>query len=297
MTEKEKGFLLLTCPLGDDKRPRLTVAQFRVLAQRVASADMPKEERELTAQDLKDLGYGADMADRILALLEEDDVLEHYLNRGYRAGCRCISRISNLYPLRVRQKLGLEAPGCLWSKGDTGLLELPKVALVGSREIDPENMDFAREVGRQAALQGYALVSGNARGADKAAQEACLAAGGQVISVVADELQKQPGRENVLYLSEDGFDEAFSAQRAISRNRVIHALADVTFVAQTAFQSGGTWDGTVKNLRFSWSKVCVFRDGSQGQKQLCDMGAAAVSGEDLHNLSAFFKREKGLFDM
>jgi len=296
MTEKEKGFLLLTCSLGDGKRPKLTVAQFRVLAQRVVAMDVPQVERELTAADLKNLGYGAEMAGRIVALLEQEDVLDHYLNRGYRAGCRCISRISNLYPLRVRKKLGLEAPGCLWSKGDTGLLELPKAALVGSRDIDPDNLAFAREVGRQAALQGYVLVSGNARGADKAAQEACLAAGGQVISVVADELYKQESRENVLYLSEDGFDEMFSAQRAISRNRVIHSVAKVTFVAQTGFQRGGTWDGTVKNLRFGWSRVCVFQDGSQGQKQLCDMGAAAVDWQQLTDISLLTDEDRTMFE-
>lgn len=296
MTDKEKGFLLLTCPLGNENRQRLTVAQFRVLAQRVAAMDVPREERELSADDLKALGYGADMAGRILALLDEDAVLEHYLQRGYRAGCQCISRISGAYPLRLRQKLGLEAPGCLWSKGDTGLLDGPKVALVGSRDIAPGQLAFAREVGRQAALQGYALVSGNARGADKAAQEACLAAGGRVISVVADALCRHEGRQNVLYLSEDGFDEGFSAQRAISRNRCIHALADTTFVAQADFQRGGTWDGTVKNLRFGWSKVCVFRDGSPAQKQLCDMGAQAVDMDQLDDLSAWFELEKSLFE-
>ena len=87
------------------------------------------------------------------------------------------------------------------------------VALVGSRELREENWKFAAEVGRQAALQGYVLVSGNARGADRTAQEACLAAGGKVICVVADDLWKQPLRENILYLSEDDFEEGFSAQR------------------------------------------------------------------------------------
>lgn len=297
MTDKEKGFLLLTCPFGDEKRPRLTVAQFRVLAQRVAAMGGPKEERELDGNDLKALGYGSDMAARIVMLLEDGDVLEHYLSRGYRAGCRCISRISSEYPLRVRQKLGLDAPGCLWTKGDTSLLDLPKVALVGSRDIDSDNLNFAREVGRQAARQGFALVSGNARGADRAAQDACLEAGGCVISVVADELQKQKAIENVLYVSEDGFDEVFSAVRAISRNRIVHSLAQVTFVAQSAYQSGGTWDGTVKNLRFGWSAVCVYRDGSPAQRLLCDMGAAAVDAADLGELSAFFERNKGLFEM
>ena len=296
MTDKEKGFLLLTCSLGDEKRPRLTVAQFRVLAQRVAAMDAPKEERELDAGDLRALGYGAEMADRILALLEDDAILEHYLSRGFRSGCQCISRISAAYPLRVRQKLGLESPGCIWSKGDLSLLDMPKIALVGSRDIAPENLEFAKAVGRQAALQGYALVSGNARGADQAAQDACLAAGGQVISVVADELNRHESRINALYLSEDGFDEGFSAQRALSRNRVIHALGAVTFVAQTAFQKGGTWDGTVKNLRFGWSRVCVYGDGSAAQKQLVDMGAAAVGIDDLQDFSRFCEEQTNLFE-
>lgn len=296
MTEKEKGFLLLTCPLGDQKRPRLTVAQFRVLAQRVADMDVPMQARELDASDLTALGYGDEMAGRILALLDDGAVLDHYLNRGFRAGCRCISRISTEYPLRVRQKLGLEAPGCLWSRGDLSFLTMPKVALVGSRDISPSNLSFAREVGRQAALQGYVLVSGNARGADQAAQEACLAAGGHVISVVADQLERHGARENVLYLSEDGFDEDFSPQRAISRNRVIHALGDVTFVAQSAYQRGGTWDGTVKNLRFGWSKVCVYRDNTQAQQKLCDMGAQAVGMDSLLNLDVLRDFPKSLFD-
>ncbi len=296
MTEQEKGFLLLTSPLGDEKRPKLSVAQFRVLAQRVAAMDMPKEERELDAADLKALGYGADMARRILALLDDEDVLAHYLNRGAQAGCQCISRISPAYPLRARQRLGLEAPGCLWSKGDLDLLDLPKIALVGSRDIEPANLAFAKEVGRQAALQDYVLVSGNARGADKSAQDACLQAGGRVISVVADELSRQEEKKNVLYLSEDGFDEGFSAQRAISRNRVIHALAQVTFVAQSAYQKGGTWDGTVKNLRFGWSNVCVFKDGSPAQKQLCDMGAAPVGIASLTDIAALCSTPKCLFE-
>ena len=77
---------------------------------------------------------------------------------------------------------------------------------------------------------------------------------------------------------------------------MIHSLAEVTFVAQTAYQTGGTWDGTVKNLRFGWSKICVFRDGSPAQKQLCDMGATAVKLEELTQFTHFCDERKSLFD-
>ena len=102
--------------------------------------------------------------------------------------------------------------------------------------------------------------------------------------MVADELWKQPNRENVLYISEDGYEETFSAQRALSRNRVIHGLGLKTFVAQCGLKMGGTWDGTVKNLRFGWSPVFVFDDGSESADLLCRMGACSVSTEDLKSI-------------
>ena len=119
-------------------------------------------------------------------------------------------------------------------------------------------------------------MSGNARGADQTAQNACLEAGGKVVCVVADSLAEHTLRENVLYISEDDFDAPFSAQRALSRNRVIHSLGSCAFVAQCGYQTGGTWDGTVKNLRFGWSDVYCFADGSPACGLLGEMGAQNI---------------------
>lgn len=283
MKPAERGFLLLSSHLGEGCRKPLTTAQLRVLADRMRNFRMPEEDRELETADLMRLGYGPDMTKRILSLLSETDVLDYYLRKGSILGCAPITRIGEHYPLHLRKRLGLDSPGVLWARGDVSLLQLPMVALVGSRELRQENWRFASEVGRQAAIQGYVLVSGNARGADRAAQEACLAAGGKVISVVADELWKQPLRENVLYLSEEDFDEAFSAQRALSRNRVIHALGIVTFVAQSSLGTGGTWDGTVKNLQNRWSDVYGFSDGSDAMAELSQMGLQPIGLADLED--------------
>ena len=283
MTGLERGFLLLTSHLGNPMRRPLTVVQFRVLAERMQGAMGNSEDRDLVHEDLKALGYGTEMAERIADLLSEEELLDHYLRKAERLSCVPVTRISEGYPLVVRKRLGLESPGCLWARGDLSLLQEPCVALVGSRELQEENRKFAAEVGRQAALQGYVLVSGNARGADRTAQDSCLAHGGKVISVVADELWKQPIRENVLYLSEDDYEEGFSAQRALSRNRIIHAMGLKTFVAQASLKIGGTWDGTVKNLRFGWSPVYGFQDGSEAMELLIQMGLWPVKMEDLRS--------------
>ena len=295
MRAAERGFLLLSSCLGDPERKPLTTAQLRVLADRSWRMQTPVGDRELNTGDLTALGYGREMAERILFLLSQEDVLDHYLRKGSRAGCLPLTRVSDAYPLQLRKRLGLESPGVLWAKGDISILNGPKIALVGSRELQPDNSDFAEMAGREAAIQGYILVSGNARGADRTAQNACLAAGGRVISIVADELAKQPDREGVLYLSEEDFDAAFSAQRALSRNRVIHALGEKTLVAQCSYQTGGTWDGTVKNLRFGWSPVFCFRDESPAMKQLIQMGAGAVDARQLCDLNGLCSEIPDLF--
>ena len=300
MRQAERGFLLLTSHLGDPERKVLstpdrkvlTTAQLRILADRVKNADSPGEDRELSEKDLMALGYSREMARNIVRLLGEEDVLDHYLQRAARMDCAPITRVSLEYPLILRQRLGLDSPGCLWCKGDMSLLNTPAIALVGSRDLREPNRAFAAEVGYQAAMQGLTLVSGNARGADRTAQEACLEAGGRVISIVADELSRKPLKRNVLFVSEEDFDAPFSAQRALSRNRCIHALGRMVFVAQSELRKGGSWDGTVKNLRFGWSMAACFDDGSEAAQELEQMGAYLVGRKDLEDIGNLTEQEQ-----
>ena len=296
MTPREAGFLLLTSQLGNPERKVLTAAQLRELTRRMAAIPRLTEDRDLELRDLMILGYNREMAMRILGLLEERELLEYYVNRGKKTGCIPITRVSSGYPAALRIRLGGEAPGVLWARGDLSVLDTPGIALVGSRDLNPENRRFAEEAGRQAANQELTLISGNARGADVTAQNACLRAGGKVISIVADSLVSHSIRDNVLYLSEDGFDEEFSAQRALSRNRCIHAMGALVLVAQANLQKGGTWDGTSRNLRFGWSRVCCFNDGSDAAQVLEQMGAELIAMEELSDFGALLAKEQNLFD-
>ena len=130
---------LLGSHLGDPERRPMTLAQIRRLGDRVRATDFSGEDRDLTEQDLKALGYGPEDARLILNLLAQEDLLEDYLRRGRRAGCRVLTRISPGYPEKLRSRLGLDTPVCLWLRGDEALLERPMIALVGSRELEPEN--------------------------------------------------------------------------------------------------------------------------------------------------------------
>lgn len=292
MIPRERGFLLLTSHLGDPERRVLSYPQLRDLAAKAAAFPHADGEGELSEAHLRQMGCCQELSRRILQLLGQEAELDWYLSRGKRQGCVPISRISDGYPELLRFRLRGEAPGCLWCRGDLQLLDTPTVSLVGCRELGEENRLFAEAVGYQAALQGLTLVSGNARGADRAAQESCLRSGGGVISIVADQLTKWRPRENVLYLSEEDFDAPFTTQRAISRNRCIHAMGAMVFVAQANLERGGSWHGSVQNLRHGWSSVAVFRDGSEAAERLIQMGAIPVSMEDLKDFALLAQKEQ-----
>ena len=285
MTGAERGYLLLCCHLGNPERRPLSPAQFRKLARRVHSTENAPDNRELELSDLTALGYGPADAAHILSLLEDEALLGRYLQKAHKYGCVPLTRLTPGYPRRLLKALGDDAPGCIWARGDLSILNYPGIALVGSRDLRPQNERFARQVGMEAARQGLTLISGNARGADRTAQNACLSEVGQVISIVADALTDHAPVPNVLYLSEEGFDLDFSAQRALSRNRCIHALGTAAIAAQCSLQTGGTWDGSVKNLRYGWSPLYIFDDGSASADLLEQMGACKIGFEDLTDLN------------
>ena len=290
------GYLLLCSHLGDPQRKVLTTAQARVLSQRVRDHGPWTEDREVSIADLIALGYPEAFSQRVVSLLGETEVLTHYLQKGSNRKCVPLTRLDPRYPGQVRNRLGQDSPGCLWAKGDLSLLEGPMISLVGCRQLEAQNKTFAEHVGLEAARQGYVLVSGNALGADRAAQRACWKAGGRVICVVADALHSHLEAPNVLYLSEEDFDMPFSPFRALRRNRVIHTMGVCTLVSQVRLGQGGSWDGTSQNLKHGWTPVYGFRDGSGGMRALEGMGAELIGLESLADYGKLRERNTNFLE-
>ncbi len=288
MTAAEEGVLLLCCQLGDKDSKPLTVPQFRELGLRVrASSQAGDRLQELSCKNLRDLGYDTEQADRILRLLDREAMLGSY--DRYPA----LTSLSAGYPSRFTKFLGHDRPTAFFYDGDLSLLERPSVAVVGSRKLNPPNEAFARLAGRLAAEEGLVLVSGGAAGADTAAQEACLEAGGSCVIFAADELHRHKSHNRVLRLSAYGYDLPFSPYRALDRNRCIHMQGDRVLAAQCTYGSGGTWQGCLENLRHQWSPIFVYDDGSPGARSLAERGAAAV--HTLHRIQSLTTDQMTLF--
>lgn len=256
----------------------LSLAQARELSRRARAAGIGEEDpfRDVTVKDVRRLGYSEYEAGHIVSLLGRERQLDGYLLAAEKADVAVITRLDARFPQRLREQLGARCPAALFCRGDLRLLQRPCISVVGSRHLASPGAQFAAQAGRLAAREGFTLCSGDAMGADRTAQEACLRGGGSVLIFPATELVYCPARENVLYAAEGGFELGFSAQRALGRNRFIHAMGEKTLVAQTGFGKGGTWSGSLDNLQHEYSPLFVFDDGSEGVRALCARGATPV---------------------
>ena len=248
----------------------LSLAQARELSRRARAAGIGEEDplRDVTVKDVRRLGYSEYEAGHIVSLLGRERQLDGYLLAAEKADVAVITRLDARFPQRLREQLGARCPAALFCRGDLRLLQRPCISVVGSRHLASPGAQFAAQAGRLAAREGFTLCSGDAMGADRTAQEACLSNGGSVLIFPATELVYCPVRENVLYAAEGGFELGFSAQRALGRNRFIHAMGEKTLVAQTGFGKGGTWSGSLDNLQHEYSPLFVFDDGSEGARVL-----------------------------
>ena len=76
------------------------------------------------------------------------------------------------YPVRLLDLF--DPPNPLYIYGDIDLLNLPMIAIVGSRAASPEGIKNARDFAQALSAEGYLIISGLARGIDGAAHLGAL---------------------------------------------------------------------------------------------------------------------------
>ena len=134
----------------------------------------------------------------------------------------------------------------LYVKGNRELLNVPAVAIVGSRQCSAAGVQLTRLFASQLADAGFVIVSGLARGIDRAAHEAALKSG--TVAVVAGgidwiyppehaELQARIGSEGCLVTERppglQPGDKDFPR-----RNRIIAGLVYGVVIVEAAARSG-----------------------------------------------------------
>jgi DNA processing protein len=291
VSENTRAILLLTAPLivrasGEDSAAVLTLSEYNRLASRL-------QEMSAEPADLIGLNQGEWLA-RMVPLFSPPR-LESLLARGFQMsqaidqwGLRGIwvkSRVDSNYPQRLWSRLEELAPAVIYGCGQEERLETRGLAIVGSRSADEEGLEFAESVGRLAAQSGVTVVSGGAKGVDRAAMKGALEAGGTVVGVLSDQLLRmavapdcrEPIREGHLVLMSLADPCAgFNVGNAMQRNKIIYALADAALVVSADLGKGGTWSGAKEQLerfRSCALYVRVHPNAPEGNRELQKRGA------------------------
>ncbi len=206
-------------------------------------------------------------ADRLQSLLQRGVQLAMWLERWLNAGMWVLSWDDAGYPRILRERLGEQAPVLLHGFGNADLLHLGGLAIVGSREASESLLDVTRYIANRCAQEGWNVVSGGARGVDRASMTGALEEGGTCVAVLAADLARvatlAPLRDPLLMgklclVSPYHPESGFSVGNAMGRNKVIYALADYALVIACQHRKGGTWAGAQEALKKGWVSVFVY---------------------------------------
>ncbi|MEM2936747.1 MAG: DNA-processing protein DprA, partial [Candidatus Bathyarchaeia archaeon] len=133
--------------------------------------------------------------------------------------------MSPKYPPRLWRRLGWRAPALLWGKGCKEFMGSPGVAIVGSRELNEEEEEFAEAVGMICARLGFKVVSGGARGADQSGSQGCVEAGGFAVHFLPGG-KSEDGVCGHGLLTIDPAEGVFDRVLALQRNRWIYSSSE-----------------------------------------------------------------------
>lgn len=161
-------------------------------------------------------------------------------------GCRFLLWKDPDYPSLLREIP--DAPLLLYYAGDLGLLSAPSVAVVGARDCTREGIAVAAHLSRGLAQAGVTVISGMAKGIDRAAHLAGLEGPGKSIAVLGTGIDVPYPAGNVdlhalllqqgLVVSEFAPGVGPSARHFPIRNRLISGLSHGVLVVEAADRSG-----------------------------------------------------------
>jgi DNA processing protein len=211
-------------------------ATFRQLINVYGSAEAALE----ALPDLARRG-GARQSVRIASVSEAESEIESTA----KLGARIVGIGEPDFPSLLRQSDN--PPPMVTIKGSAAVFDLPAVSIVGARNASLAGIKFTRKIASDLGSEGYAVVSGMARGIDAAAHQAALSTG--TIAVLAGGLDHPYPPENLeLFNSIPDRGGAVICEMAIGweprardfprRNRIIAALGLGLLVVEAAKRSG-----------------------------------------------------------
>ena len=262
LSPNTQAILLLTAPLKvgrhGTRAPLLTPSEYSRLARYLRDAKQePADLLFSRADEVLDGCRPIVDKDRARSLLGRGFLLSQAIERWGARAIWVISRADPDYPQRLKRVMRDTAPAVLYGCGERAILGTGGLAVVGSRHVDQALVEYTEGIGRLAAEARQTVVSGGARGIDQAAMRGALVAGGKVVGVMANGLERAAmSRDNRESLMGGGLvlvspydpGAGFNVGNAMQRNKLIYAFSDAALVVNADRNKGGTWAGATEQL-------------------------------------------------
>jgi len=288
MSKDAKAIILLCGQLGKNADAEsLQQSEYTRLVRWLISKGMTPADL-LQPEHVAPAAVGSGLPERRLeGLLKRGVQLGFAVETWNRSNIWITCRSDPDYPARYKAHLRDQAPPILFGVGDRALLHGGGLAIVGSRRNDTEAEEFTREAADWCARGGLSIVTGGARGVDQIAMKGALDAGGCVVGVLAGDLLKHSvAREarkaiaggRLLLLSPYHPETRFTVATAMTRNKLIYALADYGLVVSADHKKGGTWAGAEEELKRNPGRPVFVRGAGSvptGNRTLLELGAVA----------------------
>ncbi len=204
---------------------------------------------ELTAGELERLMESGSLSpEEVAGLVEErpEEYLEKLEERLDRTGVAVMARNSPAYPGQLENIP--DPPLCLFYKGDPELLQMPAMAVIGSRTPSDYGRETAAYFSSQLASAGVVIVSGLAAGIDSEAHRAATGAGGRTTGVLGCGVERCYPKSNFglydrmcrdqLVISEYEPGTEPWAGNFPMRNRIISGISRGVLVTEARKKSG-----------------------------------------------------------
>ena len=230
-------------------------------------------------------------AKRIIEKSEEANIgLISYYDAGY----------PDILKRTIDEEGRLDPPLLLWYRGDISIIELPAIAVIGTREATPEGISGGTYIAGEFAKQGFNIVSGLAIGCDTCGHRGALNVGGKTTAFLANgldhdsiypsenqELAEEIVNKGGLLLSEYSIGQSVNRYSLVARDRLQAGLSLATLVIQTGIK-GGTMHAATTTLKARKPLYAMkFKDESTNNHEKClgnahlvKQGAIYISGND-----------------
>ncbi len=207
----------------------------------------PQEVFRLDREELTSIdGIGPVVAQAIRRFNDWDKV-DELLEQTKACGASILSYQDNDYPLLLREIF--DPPILLWLKGDSGILDSPGVAVIGTRRATNYGLKMAKEFTVDLVRNQLTVVSGLAYGVDAIAHKTTLEAGGKTIAVLGSGIDNiYPGKHRELaksiwesggaVISEFPPGTKPDAGNFPVRNRIVSGLTLGTLVIESGLEGG-----------------------------------------------------------